>query len=181
MTSWLRRFVARLGGTDALPEEFSGTLSVDEQVLAVARSEAGPLVATHLGLWIPENDGTRRIGWHLLSKATWNDGVISIVEAEESGTAGGAVLLRDRPARRFKLTEPGHLPEAVHTRVTRSIRSSHHRSLPGGGAWFVQRKVPGQDGIVLQVRGDSGTDEASLAEFAGEVAQRLRRVKEAGE
>ena len=53
------------------------------------------------------------------------------------------VLLADRPARRFRLADPGRVPEAVHARVEGSIRSRHHRDLPGGGAWFVQRKVAG--------------------------------------
>lgn len=180
MRSWLRRFAARLGGTAALPEDFDATLSSDERVLAVARAQEGPLVATHLGLWVPEPAGVRRIGWHLLSKATWKDGVVTVVEAEESGSAGEAVLLRDLPPRRLALSEPERLPEVVHERITGSIRSSHHRGLADGGAWFVQRKVPGRDGIVLQVRPDPGTDEAALAEFAREIADRLRQAKESG-
>jgi hypothetical protein len=180
MTSWLRRFADRLSGTAELPEEFTGSLVADEDVLAVARGEEGPLVATHLGLWVPEQDTSRRIGWHLVSKATWNNGVLSLIEAQERGSAGSAVLLRDLPARRFQLTAPARVPEVVHARVTGSIRSSHHRALPGGGAWFVQRKIPGEDGIVLQVRADQGTDEASLTEFAGEIAARLHQVKEHG-
>lgn len=174
----LRRFFARLAGTAELPPEFAGTLAADEQVLAVAQAEQGPLVATHLGLWVP--DPARRIGWHLVSKATWGNGVLGVIEAEECGEAGEAVLLRDMPLRRFRLTSPGRLPDVVHARVTGSIKSSHHRDLPGGGARFVQRKVPGQDGIVLQVRADDGTEEAPLHEFAQEVADRIRHLKQKG-
>lgn len=174
MISWLRRFVARLGGTAELPDDFSGALDTDEHVLAAARSAEGPLVATHLGLWLPEG---RRVGWHLVSKATWSGGALTLVEAEEAGTAGDAVLLRDLPPRAFRLTEPGRLPDVLHERVTRSIRTRHHRDLPGGGAWFVQRKVPGRDGIVLQVRADRDADESAVAAAAAEVADRLRRAK----
>ena len=170
--SWLRRFAARLSGTAELPADFAGELTADEQVLAVASSAAGPLVATDLGLWLPE---ARRLGWHLISKATWTDGLLVVVEAEESGPAGDAVLLRDLPPSRFPLAEPGGLPEVVRARVTGSIRSTEHRDLPVGGARFVQRKVPGRNGLVLQVRPDPGTDEAALAPVAAEVAQRLRR------
>ena len=177
MKSPLRRFLARLGGTAALPEDFPGALESDEHVLAVAESPDGAVVATHLGLWLPEGGAVRRVGWHLVSKATWNSGRLELVEAEETGAAGGAVLLRDLPPRRFELTAPGRLPDVVHTRVTGSIKSSHHRDLPGGGAWFVQRKVPGQDGIVLQVRADRGADETAVAEFADEVARRLRDAR----
>ena len=88
---------------------------------------------------------------------------------------GPAVLLADRPARRFRLAEPGRVPEVVHARVEGSIRSRHHRDLPGGGAWFVQRKVPGRDGTVLQVRPDPGTDPAVVAQVAADVARSLRR------
>ncbi|MDR7300892.1 hypothetical protein [Haloactinomyces albus] len=178
MISWLRRFLARLSGTAALPRDFRGCLEPDEQVLAVAESGGGALVATSLGLWLPEGDSPRRVGWHLLSKATWNGGVLTLIEAEESGTAGSAVLLRDRSAQRFALSSPGRVPETVHARVTGSIRSSHHRELPGGGAWFVQRRIPGRDGIVLQVRADRGTDEQALTGFASEVSERMRAVRE---
>lgn len=180
MSSLLRRFLTRLGGTAAIPEDFAGRLTGDERVLAVARSGDGPLVATHLGLWVPETGGARRIGWHLLSKATWSDDQLQVIEAEESGSAGEAVLLRDLPPRRFALRSPGRLPEAVHARVTGSIRSSHHRDLPGGGAWFVQRKIPGLDGVVLQVRADEGAEREPLMEFARTVAEQLRQAKEAG-
>ncbi|MCI2420930.1 hypothetical protein MOQ72_26150 [Saccharopolyspora sp. K220] len=174
MISWLRQLIARLSGTAEVPADFPGTLAADEQVLAVAKTADGALVATHLGLWLPEG---RRLGWHLLSKATWQNDVLTLVEAEETGSAGGAVLLHDQPSRRLPLIEPGRLPDVVHERVNQSIRSRHHRDLPGGGAWFVQRKVPGQDGIVLQVRADRGADETAVAEFAATVAEQLRQVK----
>jgi len=99
------------------------------------------------------------------------------VVAEEVDRVGEAVLLADRPPRQLRLAEPRRLPEVVHQRVTGSIRSSHHHDLPGGGAWFVQRKVPGRDGVVLQVRADPGTDAEVLRRVAGEVAQRLRRAR----
>jgi hypothetical protein len=63
----------------------------------------------------------------------------------------------------------------VHARVEGSIRSRHHRDLPGGGAWFVQRKVPGRDGTVLQARPDAGTDPALVAQVAADVVRSLGR------
>jgi hypothetical protein len=83
------------------------------------------------------------------------------------------VLLADLPPRRLRLVEPGRVPETVHTRVEGSIRSRHHRDLPGGGAWFVQRKVPGRDGIVLQVRPDPGTDVAVVRQVVADVERTL--------
>jgi hypothetical protein len=127
---------------------------------------------------VPTDDGPRRIGWHLVSKASWGNGELTVTEADETGTAGDAVLLADRTPRRYPLVDPGKLPHAVHRRVTESIRSRHHRDLPGGGAWFVQRKVPGRDGIVLQVRPDPGTDQDVVRTVAAEVAAKIREALE---
>lgn len=164
----------RLLGRDGLPDGFGGRLDAEENVLAsAALSGGGHLVATSLGLWLPEPDGVRRLGWHLVSKASWRNGAIELIEAREREVLGGAVLIEDLPARRLRLAEPGRLPETVHERVTGSIRSRHHRELPGGGAWFVQRKVPGRDGILLQVRPDPGTDLGAARQVAADVAATL--------
>ncbi|PRW64111.1 hypothetical protein [Actinopolyspora mortivallis] len=173
MTSWFGRVLARLRGTAELPERFDGVLGTDERVLASALSPEGALVATNHGLWIPEPTGSRRIGWHLVNRAVWRDGVLVLTEASEHRSAGGAVLLRDLPRRRFRLESPGRLPDVVHTRVTGSIRSTQYRELPMGGARFVRRRVPGRNGTVLQVRPDRDADERTLAEYADEVARRL--------
>jgi hypothetical protein len=176
VVSVFRKLLDKIVG-DGTPPEFTGTLDPDESVASVAEVRTGGyLVATSLGLWVPTDDGPRRIGWHLLSKVTWGDGELVVIEADETGTAGEAVLLADRPARRYALAEPGKLPHAVHQRVTGSIRSRHHRDLPGGGAWFVQRKVPGRDGIVLQVRSEPGTDQDAVRAVAAEVAAKIREA-----
>ena len=175
----LRAALRRLLGGDGLPGGFAGRLEADERVLAVARTaDGGHLVVTSWGLWLPDGDGVRRVGWHLVSRAVWRNGVLAVVEAAETAQIAadegpGAVLLADRPARRFRLVDAGHVPEAVQARVEGSIRSRHHRDLPGGGAWFVQRKVPGRDGTVLQVRPDAGTDPAVAAQVAADVARSL--------
>ena len=174
--SVLRKLLDKVIG-DGTPAGFTGTLEKDESVAETAEvSGGGYLVATSLGLWVPADDGYRRIGWHLLSKVTWGDGVLVVIEADETGEAGDAVLLTDRKPQRYPLTSPGKLPHAVHRRVTGSIRSRHHRELPGGGAWFVQRKVPGRDGIVLQVRADPGTDQDAVRAVAAEVALKIREA-----
>ena len=174
----LSRLLSRLLGRGVLPADFPATLDAEEHVLAAAAlSDGGHVVATSLGLWLPEGRHVVRVGWHLVSKATWANGTLSIVVADETGRAGEAVLLADRPPRRLRLAKAGKLPEVVHQRVIGSIRSRHHHELPGGGAWFVQRKVPGQDGVVLQVRPDPGTDAETLGRVAGEVAARLRLAR----
>ncbi len=183
----LREAVRRLLGRDPLPDGFAGHLDAEEHVLASARLVGGePLVATSLGLWLPGHDGERRLGWHLISKASWQDGAITLVEATEVETAGGAVLIADLPVQRLRPVEPGRVPEVVRERVTASIRSRHHRELPAetrsadapqGGAWFVQRKVPGRDGTMLQVRADPGTDPAAVRQVAADVARTLGRAR----
>jgi hypothetical protein len=168
--------VRRLLGRAEVPAGFAGTLDADERVLATAElAGGGHLVVTSRGMWMPTDDGACRVGWHLVSKASWQGGVLTVVEAQEDAAVTGAVLLTDLPPRRLRLTDPGSVPEAVHARVEASIRSRHHRDLPGGGAWFVQRKVPGRDGIVLQVRPDPGTDLAVVRQMAADVARSLGR------
>jgi hypothetical protein len=174
--SVFRKLLDKMVG-DGTPPGFTGTLAAEESVAVSAECRTGGhLVATSLGLWAPTDDGPRRIGWHLISKVTWSDGELVVIEADETGEAGAAVLLADRPPRRYALVDAGKLPHAVHQRVTVSIKSRHHRELPGGGAWFVQRKVPGQDGIVLQVRPDAGTDEDAVRTVAAEVAAKIREA-----
>jgi len=147
------------------------TLDAEEHVVARATTVDGAeVVATSYGLWLP---GSPRLGWHLVSKATWEGTALAVVAASVSETVDGVEILADEPVRRVRLVEPGKVPEAVHRRVTGSIRSRHHRDLPGGGAWFVQRAVPGRDGVVLQVRPDPGTDAEAVRRVTAQVAQRV--------
>ena len=166
--TWLDRLLRR----PTLPEGV--VLERDEHVVAIADVVGGgPVVATSRGLWLPGNDMARRVPWHLISKATWEGGALGVVEAKEVETVEGAVLIADEPPRRIRLADPGRLPEAVHRRVTGSIKTRHHRDLPGGGAWFVQRTVAGRDGVVLQVRADPGTDDEVVRRVAGDVTRAL--------
>ncbi len=170
----MMRLLRRLLG-DRVPEGFTGTLGPDEHVLSSARADGRPLVATSVCLWVPEGDGDRPIGWHLISKAGWTDGELSIVEAEEAGRAGDAVLISDRRAVRFSLAQPGKLPTIVHQQVNSSILSRYYKELAPGGAWFVQRRIPGVARMVLQVRPDIGTDSEVVAAIAAEAAAKLGR------
>lgn len=170
----LKRFVDRLTGRQ-VPDDFEGTLDHGEFVVGSAEVKSGGhMVATSLGLWLP---GSRRVGWHMISKATWGGGALVLIEAEEASRAGDAVVLRDLPPVRFVFVRSGKLPDIIHARVTKSIASRHRQELPGGGAWFVQRRVPGQNGVVLQVRPDQGTDEDAVNRVAEEVAAKLSLMK----
>ncbi len=170
----MRRLLARLFGRPVLPETFGGRLAADEYVVAVAElARGGHLVLTQRGLWVPDGDAVRRIGWEWISKAVWDRSALVVTESVADGDAGDAVVLRELPPRRFVLARADRVPEVVRERVTGSIRSSQHRDLPGGGAWFVQRKVPGRDGVVLQVRPDPGTQPDVVRAIAAAVAARM--------
>ena len=86
------RVVARVAN-----EVLREAVSADDRrsvVLGVADLAAGEyLVATSFGLWLPDNDGVRRIGWHLISKAVWDRSSLLLTEAVSTGTAGETVLL----------------------------------------------------------------------------------------
>ena len=156
----------RLFGSGA-PDGFTGALEPDETVIAFAPVADGHLVVTSLGLWVP---GPRRIGWHLISKVKW-EGALRVVEAQEAGTEGPVVLLEDLPAQRFALDDPGRVLRAISQRVEGSIR--HRERVESPGVWILQRKIPGQDGVVWQARGDAGVD---LADVRAAVATFVSRL-----
>ncbi|WP_410611917.1 hypothetical protein [Amycolatopsis sp. lyj-109] len=159
---------------DRTPAGFAGALSPGEDVVDSAVVEGGGhLVVTALGLWIPSDGEARRIGWHLVGKAAWADGVFTLTESVEAGTAGSAVVLADLPPVQFRLASPGKVPREAYQRVEGSIRSRHRQEIGSGGAWFVQRKVPGRDGTVLQVRPDPGTNVELVAAIAEQAAAKL--------
>jgi hypothetical protein len=167
---WLQRLL----GPEA-PDVLAHALADGEHVLGVAETRGGPLAVTALGLWVPDGDGVRRIGWHLVSKAAWSGEALTVTEADEVGTAGQAVLLADRAPVPYPLERPGKIPQLVYRRVEGSIRSRYHKEFDGGGAWFVVRKVPGRDGSVLQVRPEPGVDTDTVARIAEEAAEQLSR------
>ena len=88
------------------------------------------------------------------------------------------MVLTDRTPVRFRLADPGKVPFQVRLRVDGSVRSRHRQEIGDGGAWFVQRKVPGRDGSVLQVRPDPGTDLALVEAIAEQVTAKLARPGE---
>lgn len=163
------RLLDRLLRRPSAPDWLGQLLEPDEYVLASSELADGMVVATSHGIWVPER---RRIGWHLVSKATWSGGVLGLIEAAEE-PLDGAVLLSDLPVRRFPLADPGKLPQTVQQRVEASIRSRHRRDLSGGGVWLVQRKVPGRGRVQLQVRPDPGTDADALRQVVAEVTRAI--------
>jgi hypothetical protein len=180
VNTWVR-LLRRFAAVPELPADFAGTLEPAERIITTGElSGSGHLVLTQLGMWVPAGVEARRIGWHLVSKAVWDRSALVITEAICTGTVGEAVLLADLPPRRLALAQPGTVPEVVRERVTSSIRSSQRCELPSGGAWFVQRRVPGRDGVVLQVRADPGTAPGPLEAMVGDVVACLSRLARPG-
>lgn len=140
------------------PAEVVQPLDRDERVVSWARSAGGAaVVATQLGLWLPEPEGLRRVSWHLIDRAVWRAGTLTVVTAVDTG--GG--VLAEQPPRSVALADPRDLPPTVRTRVERSIAyTRHHRLQPTGGVRVVGRRVPGRDGLSWQLVFDRDTDPA---------------------
>ena len=152
-------------GADALLR-----LDRDERVVSWATAADGAVIATPLGLWLP--DAEERIGWHLVDKAIWRDGVLTVVAAVDSG--GG--VLDELPPRSVRITVPRDLPQTVRVRVERTIAVSRRYLLPGGGVRVVGRRVPGLDGVSWQLVFDSGV-ERDDPEVRAAVASSVRQIR----
>ena len=153
-----------------LPAALRPALEPDERVLAWAAvsSPEGALVATNLGLWLPDG---KRLGWHEVHKAAWSGRELRITPAEVAEERSGYTVLVDGPVLGFLLLEPGELPDQVRTRVTRSVAYTSHHPLNAGGVRVVGRRVPGRNGLSWAVRYDGGTpvSHEAVIELTGEL------------
>ena len=138
------------------PAEAVASLDRDERVVSWASTpDGGTVVATPLGVWLPGPAGAERIAWHLVDKAIWRDGTLTLIAATDAGDG----VLTEQPARSVRLSVPHDLPQAVRARVERSIAFTRHHRLPsGGGVRVVGRRAPGADGLTWQIVFDPGVD-----------------------
>jgi hypothetical protein len=138
------------------PADALRPLDPGERVVSWATAEGGgTVVATQFGLWLPEPAGPRRIRWHLVDKAVWRGGELTVIAAEDAGEG----VLAELPARTVRLAEPRDLPPTVRIRVERSIAyTRHYRLAPAGGVRVVGRRVAGRDGLSWQLVFDADTD-----------------------
>jgi len=169
MAFFLRR--PRLPAADRPP------LDRDERVLAWADSDAGVLVATNFGLWLPA-DPPGRLGWHEINKATWSGRDLAVTVAAQVEERADYTIVEDLPPVRFVLATPGELPHQVRARVTRSVGPSTHHPLPGsGGVRVAARRVPGRDGLRWTVRYDPSVvhDDPVVAEVTGQLVEQARQ------
>jgi hypothetical protein len=157
-----------------LPREDRPPLAPDERILSWAESDAGVLVATNLGLWLPPG----RLGWHEIHKAQWDGRALVITAARLVEERSGYTVVEDLPPVPFTLPSPGDLPRTVRTRVTGSVGPSTHHALPGaGGVRVAARRVPGRDGLSWTVRYDDGVDadDPIVADVTGELVEAARQ------
>lgn len=129
------------------------------------------VLATQRGLWWPEGDDLRLIGWQYVSKAVWRERILAVTEADVVED----LLMVDRPVVTVELSLPRNLPPTVRTRVEANIVRSEVVSVTGGLARFVARKVPGEDGLRWWARLDPGTPDTEQVRSA--IAARLGRLR----
>jgi hypothetical protein len=124
----------------------------------VAETADAVVVATNLGLWLPDGSSWRRVGWQDVVKATWTGDSLQLIE----GTVADGIVT-DLPSRTIRLTEPRNLPAVVRTRVEASIARWEQVQVPGGSARLVARRVAGVDGLSWTARLDTGTPDSDAA------------------
>jgi hypothetical protein len=145
------RLFSRRGGP---PADAVASLDRDERVVSWASvAGGGAVVATPRGLWWPEPDRQRLIGWQHVDKATWRDGVLTVVEADVVDD----LLLVDKPTVSVALEQPRDLPPTVRRRVESTVAQSELVPVPGGVARLVARRIPGRDGVTWWARLEHGT------------------------
>lgn len=156
------------------PADVLAQLPKGERVLSWADAAPGGVVlATPAGLWWPDGEGQRLIGWQFVDKAVWRDGVLTVVEAEVSED----LLLLDRPPLALELSRPRDLPPTVRKRVEANVVRSELHPVAGGAARLVARRVPGRDGVVWWARLEGGLGDSPIVR--AEVRARLDALRAA--
>lgn len=154
------------------PAVLAGRLAPDELVTAVADIDnGGQLVTTRRGLWVLADGEARRLGWEAVAKARLESATLTVIAVTEIDVwPDGTSVVRDSSAVEFRLTKPAKVTDQVHARVRRSVAASRYLSWPRAGGWVALRRVPGRDGLLIQVRLDPGAD-LTAAGFTAAVAR----------
>ena len=139
---------------DEPPADVVALLPRDERVVSWADlAGGGVLLATPSGLWWPDADPPRLIGWQHVTKAIWRDARLSVIEADVVDD----LLLVDRDPVTVEIEVPRDLPPVVRKRVEANVVHSEVLPLAGGSARFVARRVPGRDGLCWWARLEGAT------------------------
>lgn len=155
------------------PADLLAQLDHDERVVSWAADDVGQsVVATTRALWWPGPHGWRRIGWHLIDKATWRDGTLTVIEAD---VVDGMLLVDRRPVA-VRLEHARDLPPTVRSRIEASVVRSEVQSLAIGSARFVARRISGVDGVSWWARLEDGTPDTPAVR--DEVRARLDQLEQ---
>jgi hypothetical protein len=141
------------------PRGLRGLLGKDERLLAIADDGPVAVAASQLGLWVPVEQGWRRIDWDVIVKATWTEVGLEVIE----GSVDADGVVTDLPPQRYQPQEARNLPIVVRQRVERSIGRWEQVRLPGGTGRIIGRRKPGVDGVYWTARADSGTPSSEEA------------------
>ena len=157
------------------PAELVARLAKSERVISWADGRDDAVVlATNRGIWWPDDDGQRFIGWQYVDKAVWRDGVLTLTAADVVDD----LLLIDLPPVSLELVTPRDLPPMIRRRVEANVVRSELHPVVGGSARFVARKIPGRDGVVWWARLEPGTRDSG--EVRAHVARRIELLKGIG-
>jgi hypothetical protein len=148
---------------DRPPADVVARLPAEERVVSWADVVGGSvLLASPCGLWWPEPDGPRLIGWQHVSKAIWHGRVLTVIQADVVDD----LLLVERDPVSVELEVPRDLPPVVRKRVEHNVVRSELQSIVGGTARFVARRVPGEDGLRWWARLEAGTPDTAQVRSA---------------
>lgn len=146
MSFWKRLVKSR----PPVPDSAKRFLERDERELAWAQAVTGQvLVATQRGLHVVGERAHRLVGWHEITKASWGERKLTVIEAEPGE---GSEIVDQRPWQ-LEFDEPGGIPVVLRQRVESSVVVTVHRPT-ASGVRLIGRKVPGQDGLQWQYRLD---------------------------
>lgn len=146
-------------GRPKVPTGLRARFDPEERLLALADADDTAVAATQRGLYLPDADGWRRVGWHQIVKAAWTEAGLEVIE----GAVDTDGVVTDLPPVRYRLTEPRNLPQVVRQRVEQSIGRWEQVKVPGGTGRIVGRREPGVDGVRWTARLDAGTPDSPEA------------------
>lgn len=145
------------GRREVPPPDVVAQLPPDDRVVSWADVVGGGVViATPSGLWWPDDGAHRRIGWQHITKAVWQDGVLSVIEADVQDE----LLLVDRAPIAAAFEVPRDLPPVVRKRIETNVVRSELMPVSGGNARLVGRRIPGRDGVQWWARLEDGTPDS---------------------
>lgn len=139
---------------DVPPPAAVAMIGRDDRVISWGDTADGShVLASQRGIWWPEGDGWRLIGWQFVDKAVWREGVLSVIEAD----VVDETFLMDRAPVHARLAVPRDLPPTIRKRIEANVVRTLLEPVPGGSARYVGRRVPGANGLRWWARLEAGT------------------------